>query len=86
MSVQLTDGIIFLLGDCLVEDVTALADYCGLYPKAVVDWSDCEWLHTGVFQVLLALRPEIRGTPSGHFVRTHLAPLLEDRRPGAGDG
>ena len=84
MSVQLRDGTIFLLGDCPVEDGPTLADYCGLYPQAAVDWSQCEWLHTGVFQVLLAFRPDLRGTPAGDFVRTHVARMLA--RNGLGHG
>ena len=76
MTVRIDDGTIVLEGHCSVEDGAALAEHLAAYPHACVDWSNCMWLHTGVVQVLLALRPPLRGTPAGDFVQTHVAPLL----------
>ena len=76
MTVRCTGETIFLEADCPAEDGAALAQHLGLHPHATVDWSECEAMHTAVFQVLLAARPPLRGTPAGDFARRHLAPLL----------
>ena len=76
MTVRLTSGTIYLEGECPVDDAEALAQQLSRSPGAIVDWSGCESTHTAVFQVLLAIRPSLRGTPAGDFVATHLAPLL----------
>ena len=76
MILRLADGTISIEGICPVEDSATLQDYLVEKPQTAVDWSKCESMHAAVFQVLLAVRPAIRGTPAGNFVRIHLAPLL----------
>ena len=76
MTVRVTSGTIYLEGECLVDDAEALAQQLSRSPRAIVDWSGCQSAHTAVFQVLLAIRPSVRGTPAGDFVAEHLAPLL----------
>ena len=76
MIVILTDKTISLEGNCAVEDSATLHEYLVERPQATVDWSKCDSMHAAVFQVLLAVRPPLRGTPSGDFVRMHLGPLL----------
>jgi hypothetical protein len=62
MIVQLEDGTISLEGSCPVDDSATLHEYLGESPQATVDWSKCDWMHTAVFQILLAVRPPMRGT------------------------
>ena len=76
MTVRLADGAVFLEGECPVDDAAALAQHLAMHPQAVVDWSACEAMHAAVFQVLLGVRPPLRGAPGGDFIRAHLAPLL----------
>jgi hypothetical protein len=81
MTVRLTAGTIFLEGECPVEDAAALAQHLGLHAQATVDWSRCDAMHTAVFQVLLAVRPPLIGTPGSAFIRAHLAALLAPPGP-----
>lgn len=47
-------GTIVLDGVCPVEDAEPLLQMLQATPAAVVDWSQCQRLHTAVLQVLLA--------------------------------
>ncbi len=75
------EGVILLEGACPVEEAETLLALLLSAPGAIVDWSACTKLHTAVFQVLVALRPRLRGDCQDPFVRTWLAP-----RQTAGDG
>jgi len=78
MTVSLkTDGTIELSGQCGAEDAEALQRHLLAGPGATVEWSGCEHLHSAVIQVLLVARPRIRGSPSGAFLRAHIAPLVD---------
>ena len=76
MILRLADGTISLEGSCSVEDSATLHECLIGNPQTTVDWSKCDSMHAAVFQVLLAVRPPMRGTPAGNFVRVHLSPLL----------
>ena len=76
MTVRLAGETLFLEGDCSAEDAAALLEHLVLRPQTIVDWSGCDSLHTAVFQVLLAVRPPLRGVPRGDFLLAHLGPLL----------
>ena len=76
MILRLADGTISLEGSCPVEDSATLHEYLVEIPQATVDWSKCDSMHAAVLQVLLAVRPPVRGTPAGEFVRRHLSSLL----------
>lgn len=75
---KLSDGTIEIAGHCGLEDAEALHAQLLSAPDACVDWAACESLHTATLQVLLAARPELRGTPSAPFLCTHIAPLLAE--------
>ena len=78
MTVRLTsDGTIELTGRCGVEDAEVLQRHLLAAPRSTVEWSTCEHLHSAVVQVLLAGKPQVRGSPSNAFLRAHLAPLLQ---------
>lgn len=69
-------GGIELAGRCGVEDAEVLQRHLLADPEATVQWSDCEFLHSAVVQVLLVSRARLRGTPDDAFLRVHLAPVL----------
>jgi hypothetical protein len=78
MTVRLTsDGTIELTGRCGVEDAEVLQRHLLATPRSTVEWSTCQYLHSAVLQVLLAGKPQVRGSPSNAFLRAHLVPLLQ---------
>ncbi|MDQ0349098.1 hypothetical protein [Ancylobacter vacuolatus] len=76
------DGTIYLDGACGSEEAEPLLALLIATPGATVDWQGCEQAHMAVVQVLLALRPQLRGVPASAFLARHVAPLLN--RPPAG--
>jgi len=66
-----------LEGHCPVEEAETLAALLLAHPGLAVDWSGCTGLHTAVVQVLLRLRPPLRGVCGDPFATRWLAPLLE---------
>lgn len=71
-------GTILLEGRCPVEDADTLARLLSSDPSAMVDWHACEYAHTAVIQILLAVRPEMRGSPPGPSLRNWIEPMLAD--------
>jgi hypothetical protein len=69
-------GGLELAGRCGVEDAEVLQRHLLADRRAAVQWTDCEYLHSAVVQVLLAGRVSLRGTPKSAFLRVHLAPVL----------
>ncbi|WP_018388882.1 hypothetical protein [Ancylobacter sp. FA202] len=83
MTVRIAgDGTLHLDGLCGSEEAEALLARLIATPGATVDWQGCTGAHTAVVQVLLALRPKLRGVPASAFLARHVAPLLN--RPPAG--
>ena len=80
MSVRLDGHIIKLEGPCRVEDAEPLLTWLQADGSRVVDLTGAEHLHAAVVQVLIALKPPLRGESRDLFVRNWLAPLL--RQPG----
>ena len=76
MSVVLRDGSILLAGDCGVEEAEALVGLIQGNPGARVDVGQAGAVHTALWQVLLALRPEVTGEPGDPFIRRWIAPGL----------
>ena len=89
MSVRLDGGIIFLEGPCRVEDAEPLLGLLQTGRERTVDLTDAEHLHAAVLQILMALRPAIRGTAGDAFLREWIAPALIDAtfvEPGPQEG
>ena len=82
MSVRLEDEIIYLSGDCRVEDAEAFLAALQARPDRTVDLSAAVRLHAAVAQVLLAFRPQLAGPAGDLFLETWLMPLLA--RPSVG--
>lgn len=75
MTVRFEDGAIRIIGDCPVEEAELLLSLLQAH-DAPVDLSRCGRLHAAPFQVLLALRPALSGSPADAFVRDRLQPIL----------
>ncbi|AWB20136.1 hypothetical protein DA075_03625 [Methylobacterium currus] len=82
MSVRRDGELIRLEGPCPVEEAETLAALLLAHPGAGVEWSACTRLHTAVIQVLLRLRPPLRGTCGDPFAARWLAPLMTPSLPG----
>jgi hypothetical protein len=81
MTIRLSpEGVIELAGRCEVDDAEALQRHLLAAPESTVKWSDCEYLHSAVIQVLLVGRPRVRGAPSNAFLKNHIAPLVLHKR------
>jgi anti-anti-sigma regulatory factor len=76
MSVRLDGNVIILEGPCRVEDAEPLLGWLQAARGRVVDLAGAEHLHAAVVQVLMALRPTIRGTTGDPFLRDWITPAL----------
>jgi hypothetical protein len=76
MSVRLYGSIIVLEGSCRVEDAEPLLGWLQGDRSRVVDLTEAEHLHASVLQVLLALRPALRGGSKDAFMRDWIIPTL----------
>ncbi len=78
MTVRVSpDGTIELDGVCPIEDAEKLQHCLLQNPQAVVDWRSCAGAHTAVIQILLAVKPLLRGPAASDFLRSHVDPLLK---------
>lgn len=77
MSVRVDQGVVHLAGRCRVEDAEALLVALQEDPTRTVDLAAVQRMHLAVAQVLLALRPPVRGTPDSPFLAQHLVNLLQ---------
>jgi hypothetical protein len=76
MSVRLDGNIVILEGVCRVEDAEPLLSLLQADRGRAVDFSEAEHLHAAVLQVLMALRPTLRGAGKNDFMRDWVAPAL----------
>lgn len=76
MTIRVEDGVIHLTGRCLAEDAESLLELLSSGLDQV-DVTDCEHLHTALFQLLMAAQPSIRGERSP-FLRDWLMPVLAE--------
>ncbi|MBJ6127022.1 hypothetical protein [Microvirga splendida] len=81
MSVRLEGDIVLLEGPCRVEDAEPLLRLLQADRGRTVDLTGAEHLHAAVVQVLMALRPAIRGTAGDAFLRDWIAPALAGENP-----
>lgn len=65
-----------LVGDCGVEEAEPLVGLIQGNPGASVDVSEAGAVHTALWQVLLALSPEVTGEPRDPFIRRWIEPRL----------
>lgn len=82
MSVRLDGNLIILEGICRVEDAEPLLGWLQADRGRIVDLAGVEHLHAAVLQVLMALRPTIRGMPEDAFLRDWIIPAaIGEGRP-----
>jgi ABC-type transporter Mla MlaB component len=84
MSVRLEGHMISLEGQCRVEDAEPLLGWLQADRGRAVDLTDAEHLHTAVLQILMALRPHIRGAGKNSFIKDWIIPSLITTSPSAG--
>lgn len=72
MTVRQTEDAIILEGRCGVEDAERLLLALQERPGTAVDAAGVQKLHMAVAQVLLALRPAIRGVPDSPFLARNI--------------
>jgi len=75
MSVSTSPERIVLHGRCGVEEAEPLLAALTEAPGRPVV-IEAERLHTALWQILIALRPVVVGTPKDTFVMQHIMPLL----------
>ena len=81
MSVRLNGNVILLEGPCRVEDAEPLLRLLQADGRRMVDLSAAEHLHAAALQVLMALRPVIRGAAEDAFLRDWITPALTGANP-----
>ena len=72
MTVRIAADAIHLEGRCLVEDAETLLVALQQSPALAVDVACVQRLHLAVVQVLLALRPRLRGRPHDQFLSRYI--------------
>lgn len=77
MSVRVDGEGIHLIGRCLAEDAETLLVALQEVPGRTVNLAGAQRLHLAVAQVLLAVRPTIRGVPDNAFLARHFIYLLQ---------
>jgi hypothetical protein len=75
MTIRRLGDTIFLEGVCAVEDAEVLLQQLQAGAD-LIDWSGCAHLHTACFQLLLATRVPMSGTPVNPELARWLAPIL----------
>ncbi len=76
MSVRRDGSVIYLEGDCSVEQAEPLAGYLESETGLRVDVSQCRRLHSALVQALLRFKPEIEGVSEDSFIRNMITPAL----------
>jgi len=77
MTVRIEGQVVFLEGDCHVEQAETLLQALRAAPGRTVDLSGCRHLHGALAQVLLSLRPRVSGDPPDIFLRRFVAPNFQ---------
>ena len=54
---------------CTVDEALDLLEWLRGQPRPKIDLEPCSHLHTTLFQLILATRPEISGPPGAPFLR-----------------
>jgi len=81
MSVRLDGDVIVLEGACRVEDAEPLLGWLQADRGRTVDLTEAEHLHAAVLQVLMALRPSLRGSGKTSFLQDWIIPALLAAEP-----
>jgi len=77
MSVRVEGGVIFLEGQCHVEEAEQLLQHLQENPTRSVDLSDCRHLHGALAQTLLSHAVRVTGESPDTFLRQFVVPNLQ---------
>ena len=80
MTVRVSGKIIHVEGNSLVEDAEPILAALHADAERIVDISGASRLHSATIQLLLALKPAVRGAPSNTFQAHDIAPLFTPER------
>ncbi|MEE1655509.1 hypothetical protein VB618_04800 [Microvirga sp. CF3062] len=81
MSARRDGNVIVLEGACRVEDAEPLLAWLQADRGLIVDLSGAEHLHAAVLQILMAMRPALKGSARDAFIREWLTPVLSEADP-----
>lgn len=76
MTINVEPGLVALSGRCAAEDAERLLSALQEEPDCLVDLSAATRLHTAVIQIIVAIRPKLRGVPSDPFLCEFILPGL----------
>jgi len=76
MSARVDGDRLILSGVVSIEEAESLRDLLACHPRAGVDLSACERLHTAALQVLLAARRTVASPPVDAFLASWILPEL----------
>jgi hypothetical protein len=79
MSVAVEGEVVYLRGECRVEDAEPLLALLQAVPGRPLDLSGAGHLHAAVLQLLLAFRPPLVGSAADDFTARWLMPLLAEQ-------
>ena len=80
MTVRVSGKMIHVEGNSLVEDAEPILAALQADVESIVDISTASRLHSATIQMLLALKPVVRGAPSDSFQAREIAPLFTFER------
>jgi hypothetical protein len=76
MSIRIEGDVVFLDGNCGVEDAEALASALEGGGDVRVDLTPCRHMHSAVVQALLSFGPALEGAPDNDFLTRFVLPAL----------
>jgi hypothetical protein len=77
MTVRRVSGMIFLEGDCGVEEAEILLQALVENSDAEIDWTACGRLHTAVLQLILASNIPVRGPCGNTWLRQWISSMVQ---------
>lgn len=77
MSLRIDGPVIFLEGECHVEQAEQLLQQLHKDPARSVDLSRCRQMHSALAQVLLSHAVRVSGEPPDTFLRQFVAPNFQ---------
>ena len=63
-----SSGTIVLSGQCAVDEAEPLLQLLLETPGAAVDWTRCTGLNTAILQLVIAIRPSLKGPCGDPFI------------------
>jgi hypothetical protein len=75
MPIRFTKNVAYLEGECDMDDVEPLLEWFREHPKGKVNLKECQFLHTAVLQILMAVRPAVTVMPADEALSRWMPPL-----------